>query len=27
MNQPMITICDVKKMIGGEARHNPRDST
>ena len=27
INQSMITICDMKKMLGGEAKQNPRDST
>ena len=27
INQSMITICDMKKMLGGEAKQNPLDST
>jgi hypothetical protein len=25
--QSMTSICDMKKMFGGEAKHNPRVST
>ena len=27
IDQPIISISDIKKMFGGEAKHNPKDST
>jgi len=27
IDQAMITIYDIKKMLGGEAKHNPRNFT
>ena len=27
IDQSMVSICDVKKMLGGEVKQNPLDST
>lgn len=26
IDQPMLSICDINKMFGGEGKQNPRDS-